>query len=59
VTAESGSRRFSVAQVLGVVVGLLVLVAVIGLVVGLLALGRLGDRRDLLTDRLDPATSRC
>jgi len=49
------TRRLTLTQVFGLIVGLLLLVGVAGLVAGLLALARLGDRRDLLADRIDPA----
>ena len=47
--------RFTVTQWFAFVVGLLTLVAALGLIAGLLALARLSDRRDTLTDQLDPA----
>jgi signal transduction histidine kinase len=47
--------RLRLGQWFGLTTGLLVLIAVAGLVLGLLALGRLGNARGLLDDRLDPA----
>jgi signal transduction histidine kinase len=49
------TRRLTVTQGFGLIVGLLMVVAVAGLVVGLLGLARLSERRDLLADRIDPA----
>jgi signal transduction histidine kinase len=50
-----GLERFTVTRWFALVVGGLVVVAALGLVAGVLALARLGDARESLADRLDPA----
>ena len=49
------TRRLTVTQWFGLIVGLLLVVAALGLLSGLLALGRLSERRNLLADRIDPS----
>jgi signal transduction histidine kinase len=55
----SGSRlpRLRLAQWFGISAGLLLAVALVGVALGLASLHRLTDARELLIDRLDPATT--